>query len=129
MGFSHRKRSTNPTPRRSRRRHSLRRQVGRQRGVDLLGRGGLGQFAEQVAQVAVGFVAVGLGGFDQRVESGRGGGTGGGVGEQPVAAADDKGPDRALAGVVIDPKAPVVEVADELRPLVVQVGERLAGEG
>ena len=34
-----------------------------------------------------------------------------------------------LAGVMFDREAPVIEVADELGPLVVEVGKRLAGEG
>lgn len=34
-----------------------------------------------------------------------------------------------LAGVMVEREAPVIEVADELGPLVVEVGQRFAGEG
>lgn len=49
---------------------------------------GLGQHGEQRAQVTVGLDAVGLGGFDQRVEIGARRGAAAGVAEEPVLAAD-----------------------------------------
>jgi hypothetical protein len=77
----------------------------------------LGQCGEQRAQVLVGLDGVGLGGFNQRVQIGTGGRTADGVGEQPVAPADDEGPDRVLAGVIIDWKAPIIDEAHKLWPL------------
>ena len=62
---------------------------------------GCGKFAEQADEIGVGVDAVGLAGFDERIEVGAGVGTGDGVGEQPVAAADDEGADGVFAEVVV----------------------------
>ena len=83
---------------------------------------------EDEAQVGVGLEGVGLGGFDEAVEVGAGVGAADGVGEEPVLAADDEGPDRVLDEIGVERDAAVVEDADELRPLVVEIAERLARE-
>src|SRR5690606_33870574 len=49
-----------------------------------------------------------------------------GSGEQPALAADGDGPERARDAVVVELDATVLEEADEVRPLVDGVGERLA---
>ncbi len=67
-----------------------------------------GQRGEQRAQVLVGFDAVGLGGFDQGVQIGTGGRAADGVGEQPVAPADDEGPDRVFASIVVNGEASII---------------------
>jgi hypothetical protein len=56
----------------------------RQKRLEVLGGFCQGQFAAQVDEVGVGVDAVGLAGFDQRVQVGAGAPDG--VGEQPVAA-------------------------------------------
>ena len=64
----------------------------------------LWQRGEQRTQVPVGFDTIGLGGFDQGVQVGAGGRTADGVGEQPVAPADDEGADRILASIMPRPE-------------------------
>jgi YD repeat-containing protein len=103
-------------------------EVSREQGLEVGERLGAREFSEDEAQVSVGFEAVGLGGLDHAVEVGAGVGAAGGVGEEPVLAPDDEGADGVLDEVGVEWDAAVVEDADELRPLVVEVGERLAGE-
>ena len=76
--------------------------VPRQQRVVVLDGLGLRQSFEDVAQVGVGFLAVGLGGFHQAVELGAGGRAPGRVAEQPVIAADNERPDGPLGRVVVD---------------------------
>ena len=49
-----------------------------------------------MTQIAIGFVAIGLGCLDQRVKAGTGGSSGGSVYELPVVAADYERPDGIL---------------------------------
>ena len=79
-----------------------------------------------MAQPQVRFKAVGLGGFDQRVDQGTGVRTGGGVGEQPGLAPDDEGADGILGGIIVEGQIAAFEIADQARPLLMEVAERFA---
>lgn len=57
---------------------------------------GLRQAFEDVTQVGVRLLVVGLGGFDQAVDLRAGSGALGCVAEQPVLSADDEGPDGSV---------------------------------
>jgi hypothetical protein len=76
------------------------------------------QAGEQIGEVGVRLDAIGLGGFDQRVQVGAGGGARLGVAEQPVAPADDERADGVLDPIRVEPDFRVVEEADQLGPLV-----------
>jgi len=82
-----------------------------------------------VAEIGVGLDGVGLGGLDEGVEIGAGGGSFRGIGKQPIGSAGDEGPDGALGGIIVDGNAAVVEVGDEAGPLAVEVGQRPTGGG
>ena len=64
------------------------------------------QLLEEVPQVLVGAEPVLLGGLDDREYDGGGPGAVGGVGEEPVLAADHEGLDAALREVVGEPGLP-----------------------
>ena len=49
--------------------------------------------------------------------------------KNPIFAANYKGTDRVLGQVDIDFQAPVFEITNEFRPLVVQVVQSLPGQG
>ncbi len=65
--------------------------------------------------------AIGLRRLDQTVEISTGIGTGDGVAEEVIFAANDERPDRVLGQVFVDPEASILDVDDELRPLLVGV--------
>ena len=61
--------------------------------------------------------AIGLAGFDERVEICAGMGTGHRVAEQPIAATDDKRAYGVFAEVVINRPGAVFNKADQFRPV------------
>ena len=72
---------------------------------------GSGQFAEDTDEIGVGIDAARLAGFDERVEISTGIGPRHGIGEQPVAAANDKRTDRVLAKIVVDGPGAILDIA------------------
>ncbi len=93
---------------------------GQQRFDVVEGSGGR-ELREDSLEVGVGLEAVGLGGFDERVEVGAGPGAVDGIGEEPVLAPGDEGADGVLAAVVVDVESSVVAVADEAVPVPVEI--------
>ena len=70
---------------------------------------GAGQVLEEMVEIGPGLQAVGLRVFDQAVEQCTGLRAPRAAGEEPVFAADYKGPDRVLGDVVVQFQATVVE--------------------
>jgi len=89
----------------------------------------LGQVGEHVSQVGAGFVAIGLGRLDQRVEVGARLGALDGGAEQPRPSPLGEGADGVLRAVVVDLESAIVEEASEARPMREQVGECLTERG
>ena len=88
-----------------------------------------GQFSEEMAEVGVRLKAIGLGGLDEGIEIGAGLGAMDGIGEEPVFSADDEGADGLFGEVIVERPGAIVEEADELGPLAVEVSEGLAEFG
>ena len=86
-----------------------------------VGRGGQG--AQHVAQPQIRLEAVGLGGFDQRVEECAGTRTGLSVREEPCLSPDHEGTDGVFGGVVVDRQIAALELARHTRPLPMQVAQ------
>ncbi len=82
-----------------------------------------------MAQVGVGLLAIGFGGFDQTIDLCAGRGAFGCVAEQPVFAADDERADGVLGAVVVDGQVSAFDVALQAAPVVGQVVHRLAQGG
>ena len=62
---------------------------------------GSGKFAEQADEIGVGIDAVGLAGFDERVQVRTGVGSRHRISKEPITPPDDEGADGVLAEVVV----------------------------
>lgn len=85
-----------------------------------------GQLTEQLNQIGIGLDAIGLAGFDERVEICAGMGTGHRVAEQPIAATDNKRAYGVFAEVVINRPGAVFNKANQFRPLRREIMQGLA---
>jgi hypothetical protein len=94
-----------------------------QEGLEMFDVGRGGQGAQHVAQPQIRLEAVGLDGFDQRVEECAGTRTGLSVREEPCLSPDHEGTDGVFGGVVVDRQIAALEVARQTRPLPMQVAQ------
>ena len=97
-----------------------------QQSFDLFDDGSLRRLGRYFPEITVRLDLVGLCRLEQAVEVGAGIGAGHGVAEESVLAADDERPDRILGQIVVDSEPSVLDVNDELRPLLVGEVHRLA---
>ena len=81
---------------------------------------------EQPSEVTIRVDAVGLAGFDQRIEIGACVRAVDGVREQPATASDDKRANGIFAGIVRYGPVAVLDVTDQLGPLRVQISQCFA---
>jgi len=73
-------------------RSQSRTEVPGKKGFEVLGCSDSGKFGEQMREIRVRLYAIGAGRFDQRVQAGARGGTGGGLTEQAIPPSDHKRP-------------------------------------
>ena len=99
-------------------------EIPRQEGLEVFDGGRGGQGAQHVAQPQIRLEAVGLGGFDQRVDERAGTCAGLRIREEPRLSADHEGADGVFGRVVVDRQIAALEVADQARPLSMQVAQR-----
>ena len=100
-----------------------------EQSVEMIERGRGGQEAQDIAQPEKRLEAIGFGGLDQGIDDGAGVSAGRRVGEEPSLPADDKGTDGVLGGIVVDGEIAAFDVADQTRPLVVEIAQGLAESG
>ena len=94
-----------------------------QQGLEVVDGPGPGKIGEDFAQIRVGFETIGLTGFDQAAQVGRGLDAPGTVTEHPVAPSDAEGTDRIFGGIIIYRQPPVCQIDEEPVPFVGQIRE------
>jgi len=100
-----------------------------QQSVVVVGGLGVGQLAEYFCQPERWFLAIGLGGLDQRVNQSASVCTGLRIREEPVLASDHKWTDRVFTRVIVDWQIAVFHITDQSGLVLVQIGKRLAQFG
>ena len=97
----------------------------REERIEVLDRFGARDLLEDSFEISPGFEIVGPGGFDEAVEVGTGFGAMNRDGEHPTLSPGGEGTNGVLDEVRIEWNLAVVEHANELRPLAVQIRECL----